>query len=219
MLTHWVWNVNLYVSPIKEEASPLTGMLCGEWEGLKCHIYPSTKKKNPPCSWKAKQGKIHVEIPVFEWSVAATSYCCLPAPQSRANRDECPRRQLVHQQSMTNASANTSKQAAEHVNIIFYHFYLMWIGQKIWDAGHDVDFQNWLAVLGHWKPFLWHFNAELKLISAIEKKKMRTKLRHINHRLGEDNNLGSHMRSVVLRPHQRARSCRRGCKWLCVAVD
>lgn len=140
------------------------------------------RKKNPPCSWKAKQGKIHMEIPVFEWSVAATSCCCLPAPQSRANRDERPRRQLVHQRSMTNASANTSKQAAKHVHIIFYHFYLMWIGQKIWDAGHDVDFQNWLAFSGHWKPFLWHFSAELKLISAIGRK-MRTKLRHINHRL------------------------------------
>lgn len=71
---------------------------------------------------------------------------------------------------MTNASAKASKQAAEHVNIIFYHFYLMWIGWKIWDASHDVDFQNWLAFLGHWKLFLWHFNAELKLISAVEKK-------------------------------------------------
>lgn len=159
-----------------------------------------------------------MEIPVFEWSVAATSCCCLPAPQSRANRDERPRRQLVHQRSMTNASANTSKQAAKHVHIIFYHFYLMWIGLKIWDAGHDVDFQNWLAFSGHWKPFLWHFSAELKLISAIGKKCVQNWGTSTTG-WGEDKSLGSHMRSVVLRPHQWARSCRRGCKWLCVAVD
>lgn len=96
--------------------------------------------------------------------------CCLPAPQSSAKRGEFLSRQLVDQRSMTNASAETSKQGAEHVNVIFYHFYLIWIGQRIWDAGHDVDSQNWLAFLGHWKPFLCHFNAELKLISAIGEK-------------------------------------------------
>lgn len=56
--------------------------------------------------------------------------------------DEIPSRRLVCHRSMTNASANTSNHTAEHVNIISYHFYLMWNGWKIWDASHDVDFQN-----------------------------------------------------------------------------
>lgn len=166
-------------APLKEWTSPLRVVFCGEWEMLRSHISPSKKKKKSLVSEKQNKEKIHMETPVFEWSVAVTSHCCRPSSQSSAIGDESPSRQLVHHRSMTNGSAKTSKQAAEHVNIIFYHFYLMWIGQKIWDASHDVDFQNWLAFLGHWKPFLWHFNAELKLISAVGK--TCTKLRRVNH--------------------------------------
>lgn len=148
---------------------------------------------------KSKTGRVAWKFQ--SWSGAATSHCCLPAPQSSANRGEFLSRQLAHRRSMANASAKTSKQAAEHVNIIFYHFYLLWIGQRIWAAGHDVDFQNWLAFLGHWKPFLWHFNTELKLISAIGKKCVQNWGTSTTG-WGEDNGLGSHMRSLALRPHK-----------------
>lgn len=187
------------------------GMFCGEWEGLKSHISPSMEKKNiPHVPKKQNRGWFVWKFQSWREVWQPLIYCCLPAPQSSAKRGEFLSRQLVDQRSTTNASAETSKQGAEHVNIIFYHFYLIWIGQRIWDAGHDVDSQNWLAFLGHWKPFLWHFNAELKLISAIRGKKCVQNWSTSTTGWGDGNGLGSHARSVAPRPRQWARSCRGG---------
>lgn len=104
--------------PIKEaDLSPED--VLGELEALKVHISISKKNKSIPTFFKSQIGE---RTPILECEESPPFHIVATRSLTAVQLAGLSKRRLARHRSMTHASATTSKQAANHVNIIFYHF-------------------------------------------------------------------------------------------------